>query len=482
MADPAPSFFWHDYETGGTDPRRHRPMQFAGQRTDLELRPVGEAVSLFCQPADDVLPEPEACVLTGITPQHAARHGMPEHAFAAAVHAHLSRPGTIGAGYNSLRFDDEFTRFLFWRCLIEPYGREWRDGNARWDLLDALRTAHALRPEGIEWPRRDDGFTSFRLGDLTAANGLAHEAAHDAGSDVQATIALARRLREAQPRLWDFCLKLCRKEAVWEQVGRGRPVLHVSGRYPAARGHLAIVWPLAPHPGNRNELIVWDLAEDPGVLATLDAEAVRARLFTAAAGLPEGTARLPIKTLRVNRSPIVIGELKTLTPAARERWGIDFAAVMRHAERAAALPASVAALWPAVYARPSGGEAPDVDEDLYGGFVSDADRRRLEQWRALPPTMLGAASPRFEDERLAELSFRYRARNFPETLAADERWRWHRHRVARLHEGAGGALTLAAFLERIDMLAEQAAERGDERAEAILEALVDYAGGIAPER
>ena len=305
MAHPQ-TFFWHDYETSGVNPRRDRPVQFAGLRTDLELNEIGDPLVAYCQPAPDALPEPEAVLLTGITPQHAQAHGVPEAEFAARIEAALAQDGTIGVGYNSIRFDDEVTRFLFWRNLIDPYAREWQDGCGRWDLLDVVRCAWALRPEGLRWPEVD-GRPSFRLEALTAANGLAHESAHDALSDVRATLALARRVRQCQPRLWDFCLKLRQKSAVQAELARGGPVLHLSGRYPVERGCMAIVWPFAPHPTNRNEVIVWDLSEDPAQLMGLPTPVIRERLFdTGEALAARGLARLPVKTIHINRSPIVI--------------------------------------------------------------------------------------------------------------------------------------------------------------------------------
>jgi exodeoxyribonuclease-1 len=478
MADT--SFFWHDYETFGRVPRRDRPAQFAGVRTDADLNETGAPAMWFCQPAPDTLPDPESCLLTGILPQQALAEGLPEHAFAARIEAELAAPGTVGVGYNSIRFDDEVTRFLFWRNLIDPYAREWQNGCGRWDLLDAVRCTWALRPEGIEWPTHGAGEMagrpSFKLEHLTAANGLAHEAAHDALSDVRATLALARLVKARQPRLWDFCLKLRHKDAVRAEMGVERPFLHLSGMYPVERGCMAVVWPLAPHPTNKNEVIVWDLAADPDELATLDADAVRRRLYTRADELPHGETRLPIKTIHVNKSPVVIGNLKALGPA-RERWALDVDAAMRHAEKAAALGRSLDRLWAEVYARPAPAEAPDVDEDLYGGFVGHEDRRRLERLRKMPPERLAERRIAFDDARLEELLFRYRARNFPATLDGADTERWLRHCRARLLEGAGGALTLAAFFERIDALAEHA----DDRGQAILASLYDYAEGIAPD-
>ncbi|WP_088278800.1 exodeoxyribonuclease I [Ideonella sp. A 288] len=471
------TFFWHDYETFGRVPRRDRPAQFAGVRTDGELREIGEPLMLHCQPPTDLLPDPEACLLTGITPQHCAAHGLPEHAFAAQIEQALAQPGTVGVGYNTIRFDDEVTRHLFWRNLIDPYAREWQNGCGRWDLLDVVRCAYALRPDGLEWPRHDDGRVSFKLEHLTAANGLAHAAAHDALSDVRATVALARLLRERHRKLFDFCLALRRKDAVWQQIGADRPFLHVSGMYPVERGCLGVVWPLAPHPTNKNELLVWDLSADPSELLGLDADAIRARLFVRSDELPEGTTRLPIKGLHVNKSPVVIGQLKTLSDAQAERWGLDVAAALRHVDAARQASAALSGLWAEVYQRPAPVLAADVDEDLYGGFLGHDDRRVLDRLRGLTPAQLADKRPGFADARLEELLFRYRARNFPDTLRDDERARWHRHCSERLHEGAGGGLSLAQFFERIDALSEAADERGQQ----ILGELYDWAEAIAPE-
>ena len=479
------TFLWHDYETFGLNTRRDRPAQFAGIRTDAELNEIGEPVMLYCQPANDYLPDPASCLITGITPQHCLQHGLPEHAFAAQIEQLLAQPGTIGVGYNTIRFDDEVTRFMFWRNLIDPYGREWQNDCGRWDLLDVVRMAYALRPEGIVWPTKQDGphagKPSFALQDLTRANGLVHEAAHDALSDVRATIALARLIRTAQPRLFDFCLGLHKKDRVAAELGlpaspqHAVPFLHVSGMFPSEKGCLAVMWPLATHPNNKNELLAWDLAHDPSELPLLDVATLRQRLFSKTADLPEGVQRLPMKSVHLNKSPMVVRKLATLTPQMAAKWGIDIDAARRNAEIARDLP-DMSAIWPEVFQRPQEA-APDVDEDLYGGFIGNADRRRLNQLLALSPAELAHERTGFDDPRLKTLLFRYRARNFADTLTLDEAARWEAHRAARLLDGEGGARNVDALFAAIDTLAETA----DERGEAILGALYDYAEAIAPE-
>jgi len=478
----AQTFLWHDYETFGAVPRRDRPSQFAAIRTDAALNEIGEPLMIYCKPAPDYLPSPEATLITGITPQLCLERGLPEHEFAAQIERAFSQPGTIGVGYNTIRFDDEVTRFLFWRNLIDPYAREWQNECGRWDLLDVVRLTYALRPDGIQWPKKEDGSASFKLEDLAKANGLLHESAHDALSDVRATIALARLIRNAQPKLFDFAFALHRKDRVASELGlpavreTAKPFLHVSGMFPAERGCLAVMWPLASHPTNKNELLAWDLAHDPSELRDLDADTVRLRMFTRAAELPEGVVRLPIKGVHLNKSPMVVGNLRTLAAPMAERWGIDLDTAMRHAAIARDLP-DMSAIWARVYERPK--EAtPDVDEDLYGGFVGNGDRRRLNQLRALSPAELAKDRTGFDDGRLEEIVFRYRARNWPETLSEEETQRWEEHRAARLFEGEGGARTVEGLFAEIDALSETVDEQGEE----LLGALYDYADAIAPSR
>ena len=479
----AHTFLWHDYETFGLDPRRDRPAQFAAIRTDAELKPLGEPLMWYCQPSNDYVPDPASCLVTGITPQLAFERGLTEREFAARIEAEMARPGTISVGYNTIRFDDEFTRFMFWRNLIDPYAREWQNQCGRWDLRDVVRMAFALRPEGINWPTHEDGTHSFKLEHLARANGLAHEAAHDALSDVYATIALAQLLRQKQPKLFDFALGLHKKDRVAAELRlpataeNARPFLHVSGMFGAERGCLAVMWPLASHPGNKNEILAWDLAHNPAELATLGTEQLRQRLFTRSADLPEGVTRLPLKSIHLNKSPMVVGNLQTLRPEMAKRWGVDLEQALVHAQVARDLP-DMSALWPAVYARPPESEVPDAEQALYSGFVAPGDRHRLGELREMKGAQLAQARTGFDDPRLKELVWRYRARNFADTLSPEEQAHWEAHRAARLLNGAAGARTVEQFFGEIDALSENA----DARAEEILGTLYDWADMVAPDR
>jgi exodeoxyribonuclease-1 len=447
MAD---SFYWHDYETWGAVPAKDRPCQFAGLRTDIDLNPVGEPLVLFCRPADDLLPQPDACLVTGITPQRAAREGIPEAEFARAVQRELAVPGTCGVGYNSIRFDDEVTRYLFYRNCLDPYAHAFRNGNSRWDLIDALRLAHALRPDGIQWPEREPGVASFKLEHLTAANGIPHAGAHEALADVHATIAMARLLKQVQPRLFAYLLTLRDAGNVRKLLDSGEPVLHVSQRYPAAQGCIAPVGVIGAHPDNAKQVFCFDLRHDPGLLVDLSVDDIRERLFTPSDQLPDGIERIPVKGLKVNAAP-VLAPMATLGVAAAERWDIDPQRVIAHAERLAACKEQIAAKLQQVYRDRTHLLPADPDLMLYGGgFFSDGDRRQMEQLHALSPLELAAAHPRFDDARLPTLLFRMRARSWPETLTAAEREDWDAWRFERLTDpDAGGSITIDGFEQRI---------------------------------
>lgn len=468
------TFFWHDYETFGAVPRQDRPSQFAGVRTDAELNEIGEPLMIYCQPAPDYLPAPEACLLTGITPQHCLQQGVAEHEFAGVIERELAAPGTIGVGYNSLRFDDEVSRFLFWRNLIDPYAREWQNQCGRWDILDLVRATYALRPEGIEWPQHEDGRPSFKLEHLSAANGLLHEAAHDALSDVRATIALARLIKQKQPKLFDYYLSLRKKDAVKAQLNlhQPQPLLHISGMYGAERGNMAIVWPLAQHPTNGNEVIVWDLAFDPAMLRGLSADDIRQRIYTRTEELPEGITRLPLKTIHINKSPFVVTNLKVLGTDRAAQWGVDMVQIQQHAASAAALP-DLAHTWRQVYRREAG-EPRDVDENLYGGFVSNNDRKVLNKLRLKSAAQLTGEMAFFEDAQLGELLFRYRARNFPTSLSDEETKRWRDWCQHKLRDGVGGR-SLAQFQQEMAAVRERELTPAQQ---AILQQLDSYAASL----
>ncbi|QPK64374.1 exodeoxyribonuclease I [Methylomonas sp. LL1] len=454
------TFYWHDYETFGTDPQRDRACQFAGIRTDTDFNIIGEPLMMYCKTADDYLPHPEACLITGITPQLATEKGLCEAEFIGIIHEQLAQPGTCGIGYNSIRFDDEVTRNLLYRNFYDPYAREWQNDNSRWDLIDVARAARALRPDGIIWPMTDEGVASFRLEQLTHANDIAHQAAHDALSDVYATIALARLIKQRQPKLYDYLYANRHKQAVLKllQLGSFTPLLHVSGRFPARKNCLAIVVPICMHPKNSNEVIVYDLSADPSALLELSDTEIQQRVFVANDDLAEGAERIALKTVHINKSP-VLAPLSVVRPNDEQRLELDIAQCQVHLERikvaaGAALEQKLAKVFTRAYAYTPA----DPDLMIYsGGFFSNKDKVAMQKIRQTPPAKLASFPADFDDARLPEMLFRYRGRNYSDTLTAEELHEWQafcRNRWLN-PEGSGNLTwfneTLLALQNRTDV-------------------------------
>jgi exodeoxyribonuclease I len=428
----AASFLWHDYETFGADPRRDRASEFACWRSNAEFEPIADPIIIRCQPTLDYLPEIEACKITGIGPEAALRDGLPEYEFADRVQAQMAQAQSCSVGYNSMRFDDEISRHLFWRNFVDPYEREWARGNSRFDLIDLARACRALRPEGIEWPSRDDGKPSFKLTDLSQANALPHQHAHSALSDVEATMALARLIRRKQPRLLDYALDLRRKSRVLEMLDwrQRKPVIHVSQRFPAERGCLALVVPLALHPNQSGKVIVIDAFHDPEPVLTWPVARL-SEMLVAPADRPDRVA-LGIKLVHANRAPF-LAPPSVLNGVDLARIQFDRARIEANALRlreAPGLDARVQQIHALLEQSPRAPQ--DADTGLYDGFVGDQDRALCRRFRLAGAAQLAELATRFNDERLRTLAFRFRARHFEPTLSSAEKSLWIEHCKAEL--------------------------------------------------
>lgn len=467
-----PSFFIHDYETFGKRPALDRPAQFAGVRTDLDFNIIEEPEVFYCAPADDYLPQPEAVMITGITPQVALSQGINEAEFAKRIHAAFSVPNTCIMGYNNIRFDDEVTRNIFYRNFYDPYAYSWQQGNSRWDLLDTLRACFALRPEGIQWPENEDGLPSMRLEHLTKANGVAHENAHDAMSDVLATINMAKLLKAAQPRMFDYFYQLRNKNKISQLIDivEITPLVHVSGMFGALRSYASLVAPLAWHPDNKNAVIMCDLSADISPLIDLDVQQLRTRLYTPKAELA-GASPIPVKLVHINKCPILAPE-KTLRPEDAQRTGVDRDLCMRNLETLRKHPEirnKLIELFsePQIFA-----ESDDVDTQIYNGFFSPSDRSTMDIIRETSPQNLPALELSFEDKRMKELFFRYKARNYPATLSYDEQQRWLQHRRDYFNEER-----LTEYMQQIQLLLVE--HQHDEKRCQQLKALINYTRDLA---
>ena len=450
------TLLWHDYETWGINPRKDRASQFAGIRTNLELEIIDDPIMLFCQPCVDFLPHPEALLVTGITPQKAATEGVSEADFFHRINEELTKPGTCGVGYNSLRFDDEVTRFGFYRNFIDPYAREWQNGNSRWDLLDLVRMTHALRPEGIVWPEREEGIVSFKLESLTAANGIEHTGAHDALVDVRATIAMAKLIKEKQPRLFDYYFSMRQKPKAAELLNlqSQKTVLHISGMIPAELGCISPVVPLMQHPINSNEFICFDLRQNPQRLLDASVEEIAESLYTPNKDKTDNTPRIALKGVTINKCP-ALAPVGTLSIELAEKWGINWEDVAKNKQSLLADTTLIDKLQ-TLYSQTPEREPPDADNALYSGFINSADRKLCNFVINQSADHLAAENIAFSDPRLQTLLFRYRARNWPESLNQQEQWQWQEFCRARLFDGEYGCdFTAVDFQNSLEEISQR---------------------------
>ena len=427
------TFFFYDLETSGFSARDDRVMQFAGQRTDMELKKIGDPVNLLVKLTDDILPSPDAIMVTGITPQSTLSDGYSEKEFCDILMSDVFTEDTIAVGFNNVRFDDEFIRHTLWRNFYDPYEWSWSDGRGRWDMLDVVRMTRALRPNGIEWPTDETGKAVNKLELLGKANNLTHTHAHDALSDVEVLIDLACLLRDKQPKLYDYLFSLRDKKAVANLVSLDdpKPFVYTSGRYDPAHEKTTVAFPIAPgtKPGS---VLVYDLRRDPSPFLNASPRQLASIIFADRdTRATEGFVALLVKDLAFNRCPAV-APVGVLDDATRERLTIDMAAVQRHLSILTSNPTFGSAVQEAFEMREPYAPSTDVEHQLYDSFMSDKDKGRCAVVRAADATELADFHPQFVDERLPELLFRYKARQFPTSLSEDEHTRWNTYRAQKL--------------------------------------------------
>lgn len=455
-------------------------MQFAGQRTDENLKPIGEPHDILIKMTDDVLPEPDAILITGITPQRTLEEGIIEAEFCKIFKNEISVPGTCFIGFNSVRFDDEFMRFLLYRNFCDPYSWQWEDNRSRWDLLDVVRMTRALRPEGIKWPVDSEGVPTCRLELLAKENNLSHEAAHDALSDVKATIALAELIKSRQPKLFEFLKSVRNKKKVKEITEVGQPFVYSSGKYPGQYEKTTIVQSVGPSPKNQG-VLVYDLRHDPQQFLKMSpAELAQIWKYNK----DKEALRLPVKALQFNRCP-AIAPLGVLDASAYARIGLDLDTVKKHRAILAGSKEFYAKLCQATEilnkdrdSRPA--LFPNIleaDGRLYDGFISDPDRKVSAQIVKAEPAELSSFAKELKDERLKAILPLYKARNFQKYLTDEERQAWEEYRTLALTSG-GGNSSLARFSRRLNDLA---GTTSDKNKQYLLEELKLYAESIGPE-
>jgi exodeoxyribonuclease-1 len=476
----AASFFFYDLETSGFNPRLHRIMQFGGQRTDLDLNPVGEPVNLLVKMTDDILPDIDAVLMTGITPQMTLADGLTEAEFLREFENNIATPGTIFLGYNTIRFDDEFMRCLHYRNFYDPYEWQWQEDRGKWDLLDVVRMTRALRPDGIQWPFDIHGKPTNRLELVTALNKLNHEQAHDALSDVIAVIEVARLIRNKQTRLFDYLFSMRDKHKIAELVEGGEPFVYTSGQYASQFEKTTVAARICPHPKQGGCAFVYDLRHDPAEYKNMTAEQLAEKWRWKK---DSDEPRLPVKRLRYNHCPAV-APISVLDPATQQRLGLDKQVIEKHLKALRGMKDLTERLYKADEILEKKQQTSllatdkDVDNCVYDGFFGEPDKNAMRVVRAAAPEELSNLGLQFDDQRLETLLPLYKARNFPKALMPEEREEWEKFRRRKLL-GGDQQSALAKYFARLQEVAAQGGLTGHQ--EYLLEELKLYAESIMPE-
>ncbi len=470
------TFYFYDLETSGINSRAQRIMQFAGQRTDEDFNLIGEPQNWLIKLTDEVLPDPEAVLLTGITPQKTIEEGYSEAEFLKLFFEQVCQPDTVIVGFNNVRFDDEFMRNTLWRNFYDAYEWQWQDGRSRWDILDVVRMVRALRPDGIQWPFDENKQPTNRLELLTKLNNLDHDHAHDALNDVLATIAVAKLIKQKQPKMFAYLLGARSKKAIARLLttGEPQPFLYTSGRYSNKWLKTTAVVPIAE--AEHGSVLVYDLRVDPVELAKLSDDALSERVFSR-----DSLENLPVKVIKPNACPAV-APLGVLDHASEERLNLTLKEIQTNLTKLFSIKDFIQRLeqlyqqrTEKIRSRYTTSEDPEFQ--LYDGFLPDRDKTELRALRVADENTLADFEPDFVDERLSQLLPRYKARNFPRSLSKSEAGVWEEYRQQRIMNGLPGQLSLASFAKKLDDLSTQSMS---EDKQFILQELRLYAENLAP--
>ncbi len=456
------SFFWYDLETFGLNPFYDRIAQFAGQRTDINLNPIGDPVILYCRLSADYIPDPGACLVTGITPQEVKQKGIPESEFIEKINNLFSQNGTCVCGFNTIKFDDEFIRNALYRNFLDPYEREWKNNCSRWDIIDLVRAAHDFRPQGINWPApKANGNPVFKLTEMTAANNIEQIGAHDAMVDVNATIAVARLIKEKQPKLFEHYLSLRNKVAVKNLLNlQGdviKPLLYTSQNFTNPNGCTSMILPISPKVDQDNSIVCFNLSKDPSVLLSCDAKDIY---------------RTPgLFKLAINKCPF-LAPVNTLSDEDYQRLGIDKKLCSVHyrqiMENSANIIVKLRENEEAAFV-----QSEDPDFAIYSKFFTDEDKRLFRVIRNTPPQQRINLNLHFSDSRCPEMLWRHVCRNYPENLDSDNMKKWKSFAATRLLCPPGNPINDIYFVER-KIIEKMDSTEYDAKQKQILALLKEY--------
>ncbi|MEI8338467.1 MAG: exodeoxyribonuclease I [bacterium] len=475
------TLFFYDLETSGISSTDAQIVQFAGQRTDTNFNLIGDPVNVLIKPLADRLPAPDAVLVHGITPQKAMEEGLSESEFLKYFHKEIVQENTTFVGFNSIRFDDEFMRNINYRNFWDPYEWQWDNGNSRWDILDLSRQTRALRPEDIEWPFNDKGEPSNKLELIASANNLIHENAHDALSDVLATIAVAKMIQDKQPKLVEYQFGNRTKNRVNYFLDNNKNFVYTSGRVPKEFLHTTIMSSLV-RLDSRN-LLAYDLRHDPTEFINMSVEELAEGLRPSR---DQEKKKVPVKTIQLNKCPALAPLSLAKDEAVQERIQLTYddayenykKLVSNQGDFTAKLMSAMDIIEKEKKVQYAERDAKlSADQKIYSGFIGVSDQAQLSKIRNSNPEQITDYESRVRDPRLKDMLPLYKARNYPKSLTSEEAQAFEEYCANKLLDG-GDSSQAAKFFKRLGELA--AKEGMTLEQDYLLQELKLYAESILP--
>ena len=497
MTKSAPQrIVWYDTETTGRSPQTDRIVRLAYIETDKELRAIWEGEWQILLDAD-VLPSLDALLLNRVVLSRnrlyppwtwncgdegkaritsipsdfelgivrksdgpdLRRCSLSDHELAQALawlfHRH---PGIVQAGFNSVKFDDEFVRFTLYRNLYDPYSPRWPvRGSSRLDALNMIRAVSIASPDAMRWPTDDDGVPSYKLEDLAAENDvefLAH--AHDALSDARATLALAQMVKRNATDIWMFAIQESDRNSVESRLQddlndrQDGTLMHVSENYGNARRCAAPIVTVCKHPRYRNWYVIIDLAHDPTVLLDTHPSDIRDRLYKKTEDLEaDDETRPPLGHVALTKAPLVLRNEARTANQMSELAGYNMTTVLRHREIARRHKRELQRICNEVFDIAHDGPPRDAEQSLYDGkFPSNHEKLAIQdiRERILARERPSSADIRQLPEKYQTLAMRMMTRMRPDLLSNSQRERW-KERVRGWYEDGFGTRPSAADLK-----------------------------------
>lgn len=453
MASPE-SFVIYDLETSDRSAQEGQIVQYASVRTDLEFNPIEEPINVLIKPNDTSLWSPEAVLVHGITPQKALKEGMTEKEFLDFFHSQINIGNTIYAGFNNISFDNDFMRFLHYRNYRDAYDIEYDNGNSKFDFLPAARMQRAVRPDGVEWPFKEDGTPVNTLVSLTEANNITHDDAHDAESDVLGTKDLAKLLSEKQ-KLMAYLLENRHKGKLQYFFNNNKNFLYADSRVPKDYMHVSMFTTLVAL--DNNTILAYDLRHDPTEFLELSVEQLAARMKYSK---DSDLKRLPVQEIKLNKCPAVVPAAVAKEESVQENIKFDYAEAMKNYQKIVSDQADFTSR--IINARDiiekekrtkyaEADKKKPAEALLYSKFVSTPDSIVSEKIRRASPDEIISFGSQLSDSRLKAMLPRYKARNFPKSLTSEERSQHDEYVRTLLLEG-GEKSKFAKYQKKIGQL------------------------------